>query len=145
MNIDINDAKIISGEFVLTNESNNEQRLIKTKNITIENLRKDFYACHQSIFIDLKIANKYDLSYKIKADYKWVIEALYQTTNEQVFKLDIPIVFYSKEGFSDNLFVKNLQELIRIHQEFFGIKQVIKNLHIYTYRLLRSLKDKILH
>lgn len=143
--ININETKIISGDFVLIDDSNSKQRLIKTRDIAFKNLRKDFYACHQSIFIDRKIANKYDVSYKIKADYKWVIEALYQTTNQQVLKLDIPIVLYSKEGFSNNLFIKNLQELIRIHYEFFGIQQVIKNLHIYTYRLLRSFKDKILH
>jgi len=139
--IDISFTEIISGDFILINNKNNTQRNIRTKSISYNNLKKDFYACHQSIFINKNIAKEYDLNYQIKADYKWVLEALAQVKEDQVCKLDFPIVYYAEEGFSNNYLFKNLKELIQLHYEFFGPWQVIKNSHIYIYRLLRSLKD----
>ena len=139
--INKNKPQIISGDFILVNDFNKKQRIIHTKKITLKNLKKDFYTCHQSIFIDKKIAQDYDTSYEIKADYKWVICALSNTTENSVYKFNEPIVYYSKEGFSNHFFLKNLRELIRLHYEFFGAFQVIKNIHIYIYRFSRSIKD----
>lgn len=139
--INKNKAQIISGDFILVNDFNKKQRIIHTKKITLKNLKKDFHACHQSIFINRKITQDYDTSYEIKADYKWVISALSNTTENSVYKFNEPIVYYSKEGFSNQYFLKNLKELIRLHYEFFGAFQVIKNIHIYIYRLSRSIKD----
>lgn len=135
--------KIISGDFILVDDQFGSQRIIKTKRISFKNLKKDFYACHQSIYIEKDIASNYDLSFQIKADYKWVLEALNKVKNGQVHKLNTPLVYYSKEGFSNSLFCKNLSELIRLQYETFGFWQVSKNSHIYIYRLLRSIKDII--
>lgn len=143
-NISIDKTKIISGDFIIINNQGGERREIETKKISFNNLKKDFYACHQSIFINRNIAKYYDLTYQIKADYKWVLEALLSTSDDEVVKLDIPIVFYLKEGFSNEYFIKNLTELIRLHKEYFGYSQVIKNAHIYVYRFLRSVKDLLL-
>jgi glycosyltransferase involved in cell wall biosynthesis len=139
--ININKVKIISGDFILTNSYNNNERIIQTRKITHDNLKKDFYSCHQSIFINRKIAMQYDISYKIKADYKWVINALNNTNESCVYKFNEPIVYYSKQGFSHRFFFKNIIELIRLHYEFYGPLQVLKNAHIYIYRFTRSIKD----
>lgn len=141
--IDIESIKIISGDFVLVGGIHGKEVPIATKKISYDNLKKDFYACHQSIFISKSIAREYDLNYVIKADYKWVLEALSGVKENEVLKLERPIVYYSREGFSHRYFFKNLKELIKLHHEFFGTKQVFKNIHIYTYRFLRSIKDVI--
>lgn len=139
--ININKVKIISGDFILTDNYNHKERVIRTRRITHENLKKDFYSCHQSIFINKEVAMQYDISYKIKADYKWVINALNNTDESCVYKFNEPIVYYSKQGFSHRFFFKNIIELIRLHYEFYGPLQVFKNSPIYIYRFSRSLKD----
>ncbi|MFD1316838.1 glycosyltransferase family 2 protein [Namhaeicola litoreus] len=141
--ISTNQHKIISGDFVIENVQGKYQQ-IKTRQINIPNLKKDFYACHQSIFIDKSLVKPYDLKYKIKADYKWVLEALLETNSQNVIKLDFPIVFYLKDGFSSRNQLLNIKELIRLHKEFFGNFQVVKNIPIYIFRILRSVKDQLI-
>jgi len=136
------DIKIISGDFNLF--SNNTMiKPIKTRKLILENLKKDFYACHQSIFIHKSIATNYDTSFKIKADYKWVLNALEQINNEQVCKMNIALVNYDANGYSNENFVNNLLELIRLHYQTFGTLRVISNFDIYLLRLIRYIKNRI--
>ena len=93
------DIKIVSGDFNLFS-SNTMLKPIKTRKLILENLKRDFYACHQSIFMHKSIATNYDISFKIKADYKWVINALEQINNEQVCKMNIALVNYDANGYS---------------------------------------------
>lgn len=141
--VSINQHKIISGDFILKNNKGQLQ-VIRTRQLNLRNLKKDFYACHQSIFIDKSIIKPYDLNYKIKADYKWVLEAVSNTDEQTVIKLNFPIVIYLKDGFSSRNQLLNIKELVRLHKEFFGNSQVLKNLPTYFYRILRSIKDVLL-
>ena len=61
--------------------------------------RKDFAACHQTVFIHRSVVTEYDLNYKILADYKWVIQASLKCKLELVhFKK--AIVYYLDGGLS---------------------------------------------
>ena len=60
-----NKTKIISGDFYVT-KTNNKLNIIKTKKIIWKYFKKDFYACHQAIFMHSSIASLYDINYKIK-------------------------------------------------------------------------------
>ena len=135
--------KIISGYFFIQNSKSNKHLLIKTKELKLKHFKKDFFACHQSLFIHTSVVKRYDTSYKIKADYKWLLESLLQVSCDEVLLYRKPIVYYSQEGVSYNNFWPGMNDLIGIHREFFGLIQVVLNLDIYIYRFLRMMKNKL--
>ncbi len=137
------ETKIISGDFNLIT-TNNKSKIIKTKKITWKYFKKDFYACHQAIFIHSSIVSFYDVSYKIKADYKWVLDALSKTEEASVVKIYQPLVNYDANGFSSQNSFNNLNELIRLQKNYFGTKQIILNLDVYVFRILRDLKSRFI-
>lgn len=134
---------IISGDFNLVH-INKKPKLIKTKKINWKDFRRDFYACHQAIFIKSSIINFYDLNYKIKADYKWVLDALSKSKEDNVVKIHKPIVNYNGDGFSSKNTLRNLSELLRLQKSYFGTFQLLLNLNIYFYRVLRDFKSKFI-
>ena len=138
-----NETKIISGDFNLIS-TNNKSSIIKTKKITWKYFKKDFYACHQAIFIHYSIVSFYDVNYKIKADYKWVLDALSKTEEASVVKIHQPLVNYDANGFSSQNSFNNLNELIRLHKNYFGRIQILLNLDVYVFRILRDLKSRFI-
>lgn len=138
------DTKIVSGDFNLFNLNSGLNKKIKTKKLNIENLKRDFRACHQAIFINHKIAPNYDKSFKIRADYLWVIESVLKVTNRQIVKINIPIINYLQEGSSFHSFWKSLYELILIQKNKFNY-QIILNVDIYILRILRNYKNEIFY
>jgi glycosyltransferase involved in cell wall biosynthesis len=138
-----NETKILSGDFNLIS-TNNTPRIIKTKKITWKHFKKDFYACHQAIFIHSSIVSFYDINYEIKADYKWVLDALSKTEEASVVKIHQPLVNYEANGFSSQNSFKNLNELIRLHKNYFGRIQILLNLDVYIFRILRDLKSRFI-
>lgn len=140
--IEIN-TSIVSGDFNLISE-NKKPILIETKKINWRDFRKDFYACHQSIFVNLSIVNSYDIDYKIKADYKWVLDALSKTSECNIVKINKPLVNYNSDGFSSKNFFRNLNELMKLHKNYFGIYQLVLNVNVYAYRFIRHLKSKLI-
>jgi glycosyltransferase involved in cell wall biosynthesis len=138
------DTKVISGDFNLINSRTGLNKLIRTKILTIKNLKKNFSACHQSIFISKDIAENYNLSFKIRADYLWVIESVFKTQDFQVVKLDFALVDYNQEGSSFNSFWRSLKELIIIQERKFK-RRFFFNSHIYIIQIIRHVKNQIFH
>ena len=136
------ETKIISGDFNLINLSSGLNKLIKTKKLNIKNLKRDFRACHQSIFIANEIGVSYNLSFKIRADYLWVIESVLKVPKYQVEKINIPIVNYLQEGSSFFSFWKSLKELYLIQRIKFKT-QTIFNIDIYIRKIIKHYKHEI--
>lgn len=135
--------KIISSDFYLENSKRFLKKKIKTKKLTLANLKRDFFACHQTIFIDYRIVKKYDLNYKIKADYKWVIDSVRLSEENSIVKIDKPNLVYAQEGMSYNSFFQGFKELVKLHYNEFGIMATISNMDIYIKRLVRALLKNI--
>lgn len=121
-----------------------DSRLIKGCSLDMGALKRDYTVCHQTIFIAKAIAHKYDVEYKIKADYKWTLDALRVTVPDRVRKVELPLVRYMQSGYSEKRYIRNLVELIKLHWCYFGVAQVLSNIPVYIYRLLRSMKDRLL-
>lgn len=134
--------KVISGDFNLINAKTGLNKKIKTKKLNIENLKRDFRACHQSIFINKEISDYYNLSFKIRADYLWVINAIFKVSENQIMKLDFSIVDYSQEGSSFNSFWRSLKELIQIQKKMFNY-QILLNMDVYLLKIIRNFKNEI--
>ena len=134
-------TRIVSADFInVKEEGDYNGRYIKTKACTITNLRKDFTACHQTVFIHRSVVAEYDLNYKILADYKWVVQASLKCKLESIVHFKKAIVYYLDGGLSVQYAKQNFLERIRLHQELFGRIQVLKNIPNYLRRLLRELK-----
>ena len=74
-------------------------------------------------------------------DYKWVLDALSKSDENQVIKINYPIVNYDSDGFSAQKRFKNLFELMKLQRNYFGFTRFILNFDVYIYRLLRDLKS----
>lgn len=135
------DTQVVSGDFNLLNLDTGLNKKIKTKKLNIKNLKRDFSACHQAIFINCKIAPSYDKSFKIRADYLWVIESVLKVTNSQIVKIDMPIINYLQEGSSFHSFWKSLYELILIQKNKFNY-QILLNVDIYLLRIIRNYNNE---
>ena len=134
-------TRLVSADFMNVKEVGDVNGYyIETKACTIKNLRKDFSACHQTVFIHRSVVSDYDLSYKILADYKWVVQASMKCKAESIELIKSAIVFYLDGGLSAQYAKQNFLERIRLHREQFGIIQVLKNIPNYLRRLLREIK-----
>lgn len=135
------DTKIISGEYVIVEDTKTTKgNFIKTKPCTLPFLRKDFYACHQSIFIHSSIISEFNQEYKLLADYKSVLDAQKGCSSNEINHIQEPIVYYLKGGVSDIKFLENLGERIKLHYQEFGVLQVVLNTTVYLRRIAREFK-----
>jgi glycosyltransferase involved in cell wall biosynthesis len=70
---------IVYGETMIVDKDGNEiglRRLKAPETLTWRSFQDGMVVCHQSIYIKRELAGKYQLKYKIAADFEWVLEAL---------------------------------------------------------------------
>lgn len=118
------------------------QRYIKARALTKDSVRKGLGTCHQAMFVKRSIAPFYDINYKYKAEYNWVIDILNEIPQQSIIQLEIPIVYYVLGGFSEVGLMKNTGEFISITKRRFGWVQALKNFPVYVIIFLRHLKYK---
>ncbi len=92
---------------------------------------------HQSLFVKNQNLPDYDITYKIKADYQWVIDIVENLNDEEILYLPKPLVKYDLEGLSSTTLLLNLKEYIYLTKRNFGFFQVIKNSRIYIKYLIK--------
>jgi glycosyltransferase involved in cell wall biosynthesis len=76
------DAEVFYGQTELINQYGNSLGMIwKTapKRLTAYSLLMGMVVCHQSFIVKRSLAPKYDLSYRITADYLWMLSILKKT------------------------------------------------------------------
>lgn len=139
------DTRILSTDFttVITPKSR-EGAHIHTSPCTLNFLKKDFNACHQAIYVHRSLWAPFDLEYSLLADYKWVVEAARQASDQAVVYLPESTVAYLVGGASAKHIARNFKERYRLHRELFGRMQVLKNLPNYVRRVLREVKHALL-
>lgn len=70
---------IIYGETMIVDDNGNEigtRRLQAPEILNWKSFRHGMLVCHQSVYVKRSIAESYNTSYKISADYEWVLKAL---------------------------------------------------------------------
>jgi len=78
----------------------------------------------------------YDLTYKIKADYQWVIDIVKNLKSNEIEYIDRALVCYDMEGLSGEQLANNVKEYIYLTHRNFGALQVVKN----SFRYMRILR-----
>jgi hypothetical protein len=96
--------------------------------------------CHQAVFVKRNIAPLYDLSYRYKAEYNWVIDIVYSIPQQTIKYFPLPVVYYLLGGFSEKGMLPNLSEFIQTTWKKFGGGQVLLNSLIYLKTYLRYIK-----
>jgi glycosyltransferase involved in cell wall biosynthesis len=119
------------------------QKYIKpVPDLSKRTIRRSLGLCHQAVFANRKVVPKYDLSYRYKAEYNWVIDIVSSIEPASIQYIPVPIVYYSLGGFSERGMLKNLKEFIRVTYRRFGVTQVILNTFMYLKIFLRFIKYK---
>jgi glycosyltransferase involved in cell wall biosynthesis len=123
--------------------SSTSERLIKARPLSKESLRFGMEVCHQSIFVRRSVSPNYNLLYRYKAEYNWVVDIFNLISAERAEYVNIPIVYYALGGFSEKGLLQNLAEFIKITMTRYGILQTVRNSPHYLVIFLRYLKYKL--
>lgn len=113
------EVKIIYG-----NPVDGTEKTIKQHKLSKVNLFLERNICHQAIFShrDTYDDNKFDTSYKIIADRKWLYKAV---CKYKYMYIDLPFCIYDQTGVSSN-YEKFVKESGLLQKELFGIWGVLE-------------------
>lgn len=111
--------------------------------LNIKVLSSKFQMNHQSLFVKAKNLPQFDLSYKIKADYQWVIDIIKKLNEHNIRYINEAFVYYDIEGVSAKQLLTNMWEYIYLTNKNFGKIQVLKNTPIYLKYLIKYILLKL--
>ncbi len=136
-NVNNNKFKLIYGDWINVNDKGLNNYIKSLSYLNHEHLKYRFQMNHQSLFVKNQNLPDYDITYKIKADYQWVIDIVENLNDEEILYLPKPLVKYDLEGLSSTTLLLNLKEYIYLTKRNFGFFQVIKNSRIYIKYLIK--------
>lgn len=131
---------VIYGETVIIDENEQEigpRRLKTPETLNWKSLIDGLVVCHQSFIVKRSIAPKYNLKYKIAADYDWVLKCLKNSKN--VYNSKLILSRYLDNGFSKNNIPKALSERFLIMTKNFGFLKTTLNHILISVRFFRFL------
>ncbi len=135
--------KLIYGDWINVNNKGLNKYIKSLSYLNNNHLKYRFQMNHQSLFVKNKNIPNFDLIYKIKADYQWVIDIVQNLDEREVLYLPKPLVKYDIEGLSSTALLLNVREYIYLTKRNFGFLQVIKNSNIYIKYLIKYIFFKI--
>ena len=86
--------------------------------LTLDSFKMGQRVCHQSFIVKRKVAPKFDLTYKISADYDWMLDCIEKSKSS--INLIEPISIFLHGGISKQLLKKALTERFWIMVKHFG-------------------------
>lgn len=119
--------ELIYGDFHIVGKDNSPIRVLKAEKLNKKSVQKGMIVNHQSIFIRKDKVPFYDLKYKYKAEWNWLIDILYIKNARNIFYTNFPIVYYSLGGFSQQNFTKDFHEYLQIKYKRFGFQSILKD------------------
>lgn len=135
---------IIYGDWINVNDNGIYNYMTAHPKLNLKILKHNFLICHQSLFIKNINLPLYDTSYKIKADYQWVIDIVKKTNELEIQYINEPLVHYDIDGLSATKLLLNVKEYIKLTYTNFGIVHVILNIPIYSKYVIKDMIIKIL-
>ncbi len=135
---------LIYGDNYIVNSDFKPVRYFKSGALNRKTIRKGMPVSHQSIFVRLEKCPLYNVKLKLKAEYNWLIDILYNTTEVRIEYINAPVIKYPLGGVGQQRYWENIREYINVVQRHFGIVQNILNIPHYVYIVLNYLIKKIL-
>lgn len=93
--------------------------------LTWRSFRQGMVVCHQAILVERTLAERFDLQYRISADFAWVLAALKRSRS--VHNSRMVLAHYMQDGLSRQNIVTSLRERARIMAGYFGWPSVVWN------------------
>lgn len=94
------------------------RRLKPKEDVTWKSFKWGMLVCHQSILVKRDIAPRYNLNYKIAADYEWVLESFKRA--RYIAGTHHKISCFLEGGLSQNNMIKANKERFKIMTEYYG-------------------------
>jgi glycosyltransferase involved in cell wall biosynthesis len=119
---------IVYGETMIVDPEGKElglRRLKAPENLSWKSFKDGMVVCHQSIYIKRNIAEKYNLDYKISADYEWVLKALKKA--QTIHNSGLILTRFLDGGMNKKNIRRGLTERLKIMIKHYGLFQVIFN------------------
>ncbi len=132
------DKKLLYGDWINVRNNGFRRHINSMPELNMSTLKSKFQMNHQSLFVKNEQLPFYDLTYKIKADYQWVIDIVKNLKGNEVKYINRPLVNYDVDGVSGQQLINNVKEYIYLTNRNFGSLQVAKNSFIYM-KILRYL------
>lgn len=131
------DVDIYYGDTMILAENLKElgsRRLSPPKQLTKNSFRWGMTVCHQSIFIKRSIAPKYDTSYRITADYDWVLSSIENA--KKIVNTKQYISKFLSGGLSSKHIMKANKERFRIMIKHYGLITALWYNFLMLFRLI---------
>ncbi len=131
------DVDIYYGDTMILAENQKEigsRRLGPPKQLTKDSFRWGMTVCHQSIFIKRTIAPKYNTSYRITADYDWVLTSIENA--KKIVNTNTYISKFLSGGLSSKHIVKANKERFRIMRNHYGLITTLWYNFLMLFRLI---------
>jgi glycosyltransferase involved in cell wall biosynthesis len=136
-------ADIFYGQTQLIDSHDNitgMRRKVAPEYLTAKSLTMGLVVCHQSILVKREIAPLYNLSYKIAADYEWVLAAL-EASNE-IVNTHLILSKFLEDGFSSHNVEHALKDRLLIMLKHYGF---FTTLAAHIRITIQYIKDKTGH
>jgi glycosyltransferase involved in cell wall biosynthesis len=136
---------IIYGDTMIIDEEDNKlglRRLRPPAKLNWKSFGMGMVVCHQAILVKRKLAEEYDLTYSIAADYDWVLRALKKSKN--IVNTNIILIMYLAGGFSRHNVFPSLLERFTIMVKNYGLFRTIVYHFKITLRLFGYLYKRII-
>ena len=124
-------ADVYYGDTVVVNEEReivSNRRLKPPKILNWKSLQWGMVVCHQSFIVKRSLCPSYDLSYKISADFNWMVEVLKKS--HSIVNTNLVISKFLRGGTSRKYLVKSLKERFQIMVRQYGFFRTAFN-HIF--------------
>ena len=138
--VNITHAEIVYGQALHKSKIEGNVSFVKGKTITPSALFRNVPFCHQALFVKKELFQEigpYDTTYRIVADYEWMIR-YYNTkknTDKMHFMREI-LVEYDTDGFSFKNITQGVHEKFKIaNKNFYGRYFVTGNLYFFFDRI----------
>lgn len=112
---------IYYGDTLIVDEEGNSiggRRLRPKQDLTWKSFKWGMLVCHQSILVKRKIAPRYDLKYKIAADYEWVLESFKRA--EYITGTHHKVACFLSGGLSRQNIIRANFERFKIMKKYYG-------------------------
>ena len=137
------DADIFYGQTQLIDKEGQVtgmRRKTAPQNLTPKSLLMGLVVCHQSILVKREIAPPYDLSYKIAADYEWVLSSL--EASQKTINTQSILSRFLEDGYSSHNVKRALKDRLTIMIKHFGLFPTFWG-HVRI--TIQYIKDKVMN
>lgn len=122
---DANSVGIIYGNTDIVDDKGNllrSRRLAPPEHLTWKSFMHGMLVCHQSFYVNRKIMQRYDLTYRFSADFDWCIRCMKQGNAIGLANIYVkePFTDYLSEGMTTANHKASLLERMRIMAKHYG-------------------------